>query len=210
MQLTEPRHRLSRERRSGRATADGYGQVSQTWATDEEQPRPVSHSGRVQRTVAQLLPMLHRTSHAHEAPHVTVSQELLAVQLTLHAPGPHAMPRHELRPVHWKVHDAAAVQLTPLRHALSVLQRRSQFQPGGQVSCEPQLDPATEQSMMQTLLGPQLVQPGGHTLASGRPASFFDASMPPSPTPVVTHSPSLHVRPESQSAVVSHSNWPLR
>jgi hypothetical protein len=164
----------------------------------------------VQRALAQLAPALHRTSHAHEKPHVTVSQEPVAVQLTLHTPGPHAMPRHELRPVHWKVHDAAAVQLTPLRHALSVLQRRSQFQPAGQVICEPQLDPPTAQSMMQTLLGPQLVQPGGHTLASGNPASRFGASMPLSRTPLVMHSPSLHVRPESQSALVSHSNWPLR
>jgi hypothetical protein len=163
----------------------------------------------VQLTIRQLAPELQRTSHAHEVPHVTVSQEPEATQPMLQAPGPHVMPRHELRPVHWKVHEAAPRQLTPARHELSVLQRISQFQPVGQVIGEPQFDPVTPQSMMQVLLGPQLVQPGGHTGASGGGPSRFASGIPASKA-VVTHRPSLQARPESQSALVSHSNWALR
>ena len=67
------------------------------------------------------------TSHAHDAPHATERHDCAPVQLTSHGPGPHAMLRHELVPVHSIVHDAAAPQLMPLRHALSPLHWKSQW-----------------------------------------------------------------------------------
>ena len=93
-----------------------------------EQPRPVSHSGRLHATFAQLpFAIPHFTSHAHEVPQATVSQELAAEQFKVQAPGPHVTPRHELRPLHWMAHEAALSQLTPLRHVSLRLQRISQW-----------------------------------------------------------------------------------
>jgi hypothetical protein len=122
-----------------------------------EQPLPMSHSGRVHRTSKQLpFTSGHLTSHAHDAPQKTVSQEFTAGQPTVQTPGPHVMPRHELRPVHWMVHDAAPRQLMPLRHEPSRLHRTSHSKPIGQTIWGPQFAPAA-QSMMQVLPFAQLV-----------------------------------------------------
>jgi hypothetical protein len=180
----------------------------QIGSTVAEQPRPVSHSARLHCTLWQLpFAKPHFTSHAHEVPQETVSHEFGPAQFSVQAPGPHMTPRHEARPVHWMLHEAALPQLMPLRHELSPLQRMSQLKPAGQTTCALQFAPAP-QSMMQTLPSMHRVHCGGHMLvsigASRRGPSDGAASMP-----LVTHRPSLHIRPASQSDVVVHSNRSL-
>jgi hypothetical protein len=111
----------------------------------------------------QLCEPVHRTSHAHELPHETSRHELGPEQVTSHGPAPHWTPRHEPLPLHVIVHDAPAVQVTPLRHALSVLHWMSQWKPVGQLTWLWQNPASCEQSIVQVFwVRLHHVQPLGH------------------------------------------------
>jgi hypothetical protein len=124
----------------------------------------------------QLFGPVQRTSHAHELPHVTLRHENEPLQSTEHGPGPHFTSRHELPAVHDTLHAAACVQLTPPRHAPSVLHWMSHFQPAGHVIWFVQL--VRPQSTVHVFApGLHDVHGAGHTFASPLfGASTFAAS----------------------------------
>ena len=124
----------------------------------------------------QLFGPVHSTSHAHDDPHVTLRHENEPLQLTEHGPGPHLTSRHELPAVHSTLHEAACVQLTPLRHEPSVLHWMSHFHPAGHVIWFAQL--VRLQSTVQLFVpGLHDVHGAGHVLASPLlGASTFAAS----------------------------------
>ena len=78
------------------------------------QPLPLRHATDVHTMpCAQLVGLVHTTSHAHDWPQVTFWHESVPVHCTSHGPVPHSMPRHELEPLHVIAHDSPPTQLTP-------------------------------------------------------------------------------------------------
>jgi hypothetical protein len=63
---------------------------------------------------------VHRTSHAHEAPHATVLHDCTPLHSTSQALVPHCTFWHEFLPMHSTVHLVVPAHTTPLRHELSV------------------------------------------------------------------------------------------
>jgi hypothetical protein len=63
---------------------------------------------------------MHFTSHAHDAPHVTVLHDIVPVHSTSQALVPHCTFWHAFLPEHSTVHLVVPAHCTPLRHALSV------------------------------------------------------------------------------------------
>lgn len=88
----------------------------------EQPPESVMHWSAVHVTVfEQLCEPVHSTSHAHELLQETPRHDCVPEHVTSHGPVPHCTFLHELPPMHSTLHDAAPMQLTPLRHMLSPL-----------------------------------------------------------------------------------------
>jgi hypothetical protein len=151
--------------------------------------------------------LLQLTSHAHDAPHATLRHEPAPLQSTLQGPVPQVRLRQLCEPLHVILHALLPTQLTPLRHELPVEHEMLQLQPAGQVTAALHAPPFSMQSIVQ------LLSPGLHDV-------HCDGQVPASPTTapsrtlasswVATHRPSLQIRPELQSAWVSHAKSPLR
>jgi hypothetical protein len=110
-------------------------------------------------------------------------------------------------PLHSTLHDADSWQLTPLRHALSVLHRISHLYPDGQVTAPVQL--VSWQLIVHVFCATLHDEhPGGQLFASppGLGASMRGASI----VPATMQNPLSQTRPFSQSAVDVHAYWSLR
>jgi hypothetical protein len=149
------------------------------------------------------------TSHAHDGPHVTSRQDCTPLHSTSHLPVPHVTPRHEPIPVHSTVHAVVPVQVTPLRHALSVSHFTSHDQPAGHATLPLQFAPPAQSMMHECVDVLQLVHCAGHALpeSPGRPSiGVTEASMS---VPLTTQKPSTHTRSLLQSVCFVHAKSPL-
>ena len=77
---------------------------------------------------------MHFTSHAHDAPHVTVLHDCTPLHSTSHALVPHCTFWHEFLPMHSTMHLVVPAQTTPLRHELSMSHLTSHEYPIGHVT----------------------------------------------------------------------------
>ena len=95
----------------------------QLWQSDgnDVQPDPWLQATEVHVTPWHVPVLEHCTSQEHELLHATFRHAFRPVHVTLQAPGPHPMSRHESWPLHSKLQPFAFAQLIPLRHAPVVL-----------------------------------------------------------------------------------------
>jgi hypothetical protein len=186
-----PSSLCSSDRSAGRC----YWQLLQLFAVDTQNAGGmVPMQPGLQLTAAHAALSRHVTSQAHAEPQLTSPlHAALPVQLTLHAPRPHATVLQVWRALHAIVHDAALPQLTPLLHWLATEHRTLQFQPAGQVIAWLQASLSSAQSIVQVFWAVlHDVHCDGHTAASPSGGGTTPESA------ATTQNPSTQVRPSAQ------------
>jgi hypothetical protein len=149
----------------------------------------------------------HVTSHPHDVLQSMASPALSDVQesepehVIVHSPGPHTRSAQDDLPVQSIVHDFAWSQCTPAVHALPMLHRMLQLNPGGQSTW----DAHTVGSSMQLMS--QVIDPRSQLVhGCGQLPGASGVGVPPSPgvlpSPsaasaglLSTQNPLIHVRP---------------
>jgi hypothetical protein len=155
----------------------------------------------------QLFVPVQRTSHAHDWPHDTALHDCTPEHWTSQAPVPHCTCWHEPLPVHSTVQLVEPVQVTPLRHALSVSHLTSHDQPAGHATLALQFAPFAQSMMHEWLPVLQVVHCDGQLLPESVPA-FASIGLTGASAvfvPWTIQNPSTHSRPSLQSALLVHA-----